>query len=253
MTNAPTTNEKMYTVYTCDTKDWKKMYHMNRIVTRLTKKYHDYCQLHGEAIQFSRGRFLCNLFASKALKSQIDVDMQEYWDTINAEKNAFQKGIKFTYNQSPINVDFLYNKLQHLFPGQLYLPSEWRGGKSIQTHDQTDFYSFQYVRIEGSKTLPNDRYIQVNTLSGKNWICEWYVILKVDKELMREADYKKLSGGGAVVSEYSGPLRSYVGEVGFTKFEDYLSVVAKHKFTNEEQSQWIKDKKLFILSGLGKK
>lgn len=97
-----------------------------------------------------------------------------YSEKIRLERIAFAKAIKINYPNKFFQiykVSFLYNKLRKTSIGpNIYLPDHWKNGKSIQTSDQKDFYSFANVQISHSKSMDGDRLI-VKTLSHKKvWI-----------------------------------------------------------------------------------
>lgn len=132
--------------------------------------------LHKQKIttQIIRDRGVAYISIEDQVKAVADKIYTDYTIKIQADKFAFSKAIKVNYSLKSNNtykVSFLYNKLRKTSIGQnIYLPDEWKDGKSIQNYDQNDFYSFFNVMISKSKQLDGERII-VKTLSQKKvWI-----------------------------------------------------------------------------------
>lgn len=91
---------------------------------------------------------------------------RKYAEAKTAAHEAFKKGIKINMDKQTFKIRYIYNKLKARFTSEIYLPESWADGNSMQNYSQSDFWSFNYVTILGSKTC-DGRKVLVTMLSEK--------------------------------------------------------------------------------------
>jgi len=152
--------------------------------------------------------------------------LKDYVEAKNAAHEAFKKGIKINMDKQAFQVKFLYNKLKARFTSEIYLPDGWAYGKSMQNYSQSDFWSFNYVTISGSKTC-NGRKVLVSMLSNR-----FVYILPAD-----------------FMSRINGLLEDKQMEgvhIGMNyRVDDLLRDLAEQTFEGSAFKQMVDDKKIF--------
>lgn len=160
-----------------------------------------------------------------SLLDKAKVEYKKFEEKKAKERAQFKAGIKVTFS-GQFNVDSLYTRLKRLFPAGIYLPDTWKGGKSIQTYRQDDFWSFSFCEVNGSNTL-DGRHIIVTTLSNRK---VWFLPTDFQSRISGLIEDKRMEGKH------------------IQTMDELLDEMSIRTFDGEEWAGNIKEKKVFILS-----